>query len=634
VKGTFDPPAGLPAADLQPFEVVLTVVNGAKPVPQEGGRAELVLPSRQFAAPLRLAAAVRVAPGDNRLDVLVRNAWDKAPVVERHVFFRRPPRVVSVAAKAPGEAPFTDVEAEVESASELTRVEVNGREYPVAAVAKRVRDGEIPTWRVLVPQVSLTPGDNAIRLTVSNQDGPALAEGRTQVAYAPPKPKVAPQVQLTNRPAGAVREPKFTARFVVRSTDGEIRRVELRRGSEVLAHVEKPEQTKDSRGVFEAAGELGPVPLKDGANSFQVVAVNDGGPAQEALTVSHVPVPEWLEIDPPTSPLPRAEFTMTGRVTWTQSTDAAKVKRKLQRLRIFVNKSFQQQPPVFRPAGPNRLEFSARVVLNKRSKNLVEVVCPDLHVEAGGRQEFTVDCAEPQVDPRTLHLLIVSVDGGRGGLSDRDLAARALKALGASADGEHGLRSPVFRQVVMHPYAKDRPTQVLSGYVTPRHVRGAVKSIREHSGPNDVVLIYWLGREAAAQGEPYLLTSDSRPGRPLPQTAIPARELLNLPGDMPGACALLLDVAAGGAPPTGESAATLADSRAAVLRYAWSKTESPVEGLLMTLEDASARREAISLLDLAVAADRARGNYPGEPTLIQNLRGLPALADVVISRKP
>ena len=98
----------------------------------------------------------------------------------------------------------------------------------------------------------------------------------------------------------------------------------------------------------------------------------------------------------------------------------------------------------------------------------------------------------------------------------------------------------------MHPYEKDRPTQVVSGYVTCEHVRDALDSIRRHSKPNDLALIYWLGKEAVDDdGRLYLLTSESRPGTKLAQKAIALKEMLNFPRDVPGACVLLLDTAAG-----------------------------------------------------------------------------------------
>jgi len=635
-SGYFTRPAGLPEADLAPFEVGLRVFHDGRAVTQDGGD-EVVVPSAKLAAPDRdgraggLSAALRLEPGDNRIEVVVRNKWQTAPAVERHVSYRRPPRVVSVAAPPPGDQPLTDIVAEVESKSELTRVEGNGQEYPVAEVAARVGPAAGTTWRVTLPRVPLSPGPNDIRLVVSNADGPCLAEGRATVEFKPPKPKLPPRIEVANRPRGAVIDQNFAAQFVVRSPDSRVRRVELRAGSRVVAAVDAPEATADDPAVFKGA--LGPVPLADGSNQFQLVAINDGGPATESLTVSHVPVPARLEldIDRLPRPVPEAEFVLTGRVIFTDAINAAEVRRKLSQLRVYVNQGFMQEKPFrIRSAGPNRQEFDVRVVLNQAKGNVIEVVCPDLHPDAGGRQQFVVDCARPRETPRNLHVLIVAVDAVRGANPAKDLAHRALKALNANADGSR-LRSTVFQRVIMHPYVEGQPTQMLSEYVTKDNVLRAVESIRKNSSPNDVALIYWLGREAYENGEQYLLTSDTRPNRPLAQSALPVRQLLNFPGEVPGARALLLDVANSGAPDT-PAPWRLASTRAAVLRYPWARKDEPLDGLLVTLEAAAAAGGPISLQTLATTAARSREKFPGSPTLDQNLREVPNLANLVLSQ--
>ena len=146
-------------------------------------------------------------------------------------------------------------------------------------------------------------------------------------------------------------------------------------------------------------------------------AINDGGPATESLTVSYVPAPARLEldIDRLPRPLPEAEFILTGRAIFTDATNAAEVRRKLSQLRVYVNQGFMQEKPFrIRSAGPNRQEFDVRVVLNQAKDNVVEVVCPDLHPDVGGRQQFVVDCVRPRQTPRNLHVLIVAVDAVRG----------------------------------------------------------------------------------------------------------------------------------------------------------------------------------------------------------------------------
>ncbi|HEX4592179.1 MAG TPA: hypothetical protein VH120_19755, partial [Gemmataceae bacterium] len=616
IFGALMPPDGLPPSELQPFEVSIRVTNGGRPVAQDGEET-ITIPSARLADPRHLfpvgvvAAKARLQPGDNRIKVTVRNRWREATAVERHAFYRCPPRIVGALKTPPPDGkPFTDVIAEVESIADLTRVECNGREYPVGEVAARIRNS---TWRVTVSQVPLVPGRNAIHLIVSNRDGPCLSEGRAEVTVLPVKPKAPPKVELLSPPQGAVKEPEFTARFVVRSTGSRVRRVELRQESKVLAAVADPRQESVGQDNFEAKGDVGPVALAEGPNRFRLVAVNDGGEAQEAFVVSHVPIPEWLEIDPPTSSLPQAEFRLTGRVRWADAKREGDIQRKVQGLRVYVNNAFQQQTPTYRPVGANRLDFEVIVVLNRTKENLVEVVCPDLRPEAGGRQRFTVDCAHPKEEPRTLHLLVVSIGPGRADVTDKTLALRALKALHARG-GAEGLQSAAFKQVLMHPFEKDQPTQVVSGYVTCEHVRDALDSIRRHSKPNDIALIYWLGKEAVDEsGGLYLLTSESRPGTKLAQKAVALKEILNFPRDVPGACVLLLDTAAGNTQEI-PSAVPLPSTRVAVLRYAWAGKNTPIPGLMNALEEASRNRDATSLQDLAAFADRSRRQFEVVPT--------------------
>ena len=200
--------------------------------------------------------------------------------------------------------------------------------------------------------------------------------------------------------------------------------------------------------------------------------------------------------------------------------------------------------------------------------------------------------------------------------------------------GAGELQSTAFQRIMMHPYDKDQPTPVVSGYVTCEHVRDALESIRRHSRPNDIAMIYWLGKEAVDDnGALYLLTSESRPGTKLAQKAIALKEMLDFPRDVPGACVLLLDTAPG-TPTNTPVMVSLPSTRVAVLRYAWAGSGNPVPGLMNALQEASVQRTATSLQDLAVFADRDRRKLDVVPTWEDNLKELPALAQMVITRKP
>lgn len=621
VSGTLSPPEGMTLATLPAYEVSLRVMHNDAPVLQDG-QPEMVFPAERLADG-KLSARLRIEPGDNRVEVSVRSQWRDPATVERHVRFAQPPKITRVAAAAPGAKPFSDVTADVSSGAKLTRVECNGREYPV----EQVVSGGNGKWTVKIAELALTPGRNSISLSVNNAEGPCLAPGEAEVTFTPPKPPDPPRVELVNHPQGPTSDARFTARYVVRSTGGKVRRVELRRDAQVLAQAADPSQQESGADTYLANGELGPVTLRDGANRLTLVAVNDGGASEAAFDVSYMAVPEWLELDQPAATVPNAEFALTGRVRWTGVGREKELEQKVRSLRLYVNGGYQQQKPELRLAGANRIDFRIPAVLNQPTSNLLEVECPGLHPDAGSRQRLTVDCAHPRLEPRTLHLLFVAIHAHQSG---RSLATRALDALYAS-QGPQGPRSTVFQHVRIHPVTAEEGVPTLSGYVRQEHVTKAIESIRRYSKPNDVALIYWLGTEEAdAQGNLYLHTSQTRAGVPLPQTSIAVSSLLEFPNisNVPGACVILLDTTSVGGQPV---ALPRPSNRVALLRYAWSRQAKTVPGLMLALEEASRTRNVTSLLDLATQAEQPR---PGDPKVENNLRELPALRTLVISRKP
>lgn len=633
VRGRLTPPEGITTSDWQQFEVVFRVSNLGKPVLQEGDNLSITLPSDRLTPEHGFTKKLVIQPGDNRIDVIVRNPWRQNVAAQRHVTYKRPPRIAAaISASPPAERPFTTVSADVVSVTDLTRIECNGREYPVHDVARRVGDSD---WKLTLAEIPLIVGPNPIQLVVSNRDGSCLQPGKVNVEYVQPKPKAPPQVDLINRPRGAVKNPQFTARFVVRSNGSRIRAIELRQESRVLMAAKSPNQENDGAGVYVAQGELGPMTLTEGANNLRLVAINDGGESETGFTISYMPIPEWIEIDRPVSPQPKASFALTGRVNWAEAVKAADVERKLKGLKVYVNSAYQEQEPTYRRVGENSMEFSVNVALNRAKDNVIEVQCPELRPEAGGRQRFTLDCTQPENEPRTLHLLVVAIRHTERDPTDKQLALRALSALQARGAGDRGLKSNVFQHVVMHPYVKDKPTQVLSGYVTCEHVRDALESIRRLAKPNDVAMIYWLGTEEVNEvGDLYLHTSESRPGRKLAHTSIALKEILNFPREVPGACALLLDTAASGSPPV-ENPPTvqLPSTRVAVMRYAWSTAGDTVPGLMLALEESSRQREATSFKDLASYAGQSLQKVRQVATWDDNLKEVPALADTVIIRR-
>jgi hypothetical protein len=150
--------------------------------------------------------------------------------------------------------------------------------------------------------------------------------------------------------------------------------------------------------------------------------------------------------------------------------------------------------------------------------------------------------------------------------------------------------------------------------------------VQREAGANDLVLIYWVGRDGVHQGEHYLLTGDSRnsPAAEWSEKALPLQALLN-PNAL-GARIVLLDASAvdGAGKPTADSHR----GPAALLRRAWPTTGVPMPGLLAALEEVGKGKPGATLWDLARARP-AGAVTPGDVT--HNLDRVLSLAEVPLT---
>jgi hypothetical protein len=534
----------------------------------------------------------------------------------------------------PANKPFTEIIAHVESPSALplTRVESNGRSYDTKNVQRLIgQEKETTTWEVRVPRLSLQKGENKIHLSVSNGDGRCLKDRVLDILFKPEPEK--PAVVRIRKPKNGLREPRCLLPVRVTS-ESPIERIELRKGTEVVETFVVAKQEKNPRGEFELDWTPA-VALEDGTNGFKFIALNTGGEASDEVAVSYVREPVRLTLENHFEAVQQSPtLQLVGHISFQNPGEAAQIKDKIRRMRFYIN-DFQQRPAVLLPRDNKTTEmsFSATLLLN-REQNKVEIECPDLPPEAGAQQEFMVDCDRPQ-QPARLHLLVVGVDVHNKKDKDR-LVEQAFKALQADY-GTQGLRSAVFNRVLLHPYFPGRKEQpLLIGHIYTGMVRSGLRSIQRfieaEGSPNDVVLVYWLGRDAVeVNGTWYLPTSDSPPrdkGIAL-DTMIPLAELLGGQENAQGARVLLLDVATPFSP-----AVSLTSARAAVLRHAWSKQDRALPGLLMALETAAVSGKSdVSLRDLQDAADRFRKDYVESLELTSNLELVP-LATLVLTHKP
>jgi len=618
--------------EVVPFEVVLAVTTQGKIVRQAGGKNELVVPFRAVkdGEPLRLAR-VRLEPGSNRIRITVKNAGNESAPQERYVSFKWPPRILALSNSPPNKRRFTDLVAKVESPTEPTSVEINREQHRNVDKRRPAPDKEPAIWEIRAQDVSLIHGENPLSFSVSNEDGPCL-EKRSLLVDCKAEQEPVASVKI-NKPQEAMLDPEYDLHFRVVSFT-KLTDAELRQGNQVLQRIDVSEQKENYLGHFELKKSVR-IRLKEGPNTFRIAVLNEGGRNHDDVAVSLVRAAVRLVVAAPPDKVPGPTLTLTGHLAFRDDREALRSEEKPLRIRVFVNGFLQRLPPVQGLKSLSaRVPFAAELLLNQ-SENVIQIECPDLPLEAGRRQEWKVNCVHPR-PPAMLHLLIVGV-GVRDKQEQGRLVKQALQALQTNS-GEEGLRSSVFKRVIMHPYSDKRKVQLVADYVHQGDVTSALDKMRhfiEHNGsPSDVALIYWLGRDLIQEnGEWYLPTSESRGSATMSNTGVALRQLLALDEDVRGARVLLLDVSSAPATPSGPSSPELSATQVAMLRYEWSRQETPLPGLLMALETAAGAGKRISLHDMQVAAERYRSKYADTLTLTHNLQTSP-LAGLILIQGP
>jgi WD40 repeat protein len=623
----------------EPFEMIVTVLNRARPVIQDGARERirLVYERAQLDTLLRgdpapaVEQRLRLGAGENTIRVELCNAWHRQPVEtqSRRVFYLRPPRLLTMECSPPGKSPYTDVVARVQSPTPLLRVECNRQEYPVTAQAVGQQDEET-IWEVRVPKVGLDEGPNKIQFTARNADGDPPAP-LTKLVELPPR-GAPPQVRL-ERLSDGESEPFCYVAYRIES-ESPLEQVQLFRG---LKHV-RDLDLAGSKGLIQDTLRL---ELDPGPNDYRLVAVNAGGKRQDRVWIIHVDTPVSIHIAA-ASKVEKVEeprMELLGYVAFKDKNRAAEIAGKIGTIRVYVN-DFLQPPPRPTPSGgeANRINFSTTIVLNQ-PLNKIEVTCPELIKEAGSTPTHIVACDHPS-RPANLHVMIVGI----GIPNPRTLAARALRALQA-APAKDGMGSSAVDHVTLHSRSSVFDHVTLHGVASDYVSKGKIESMLNRvqmeimpSGkpsPNEVFLIYWLGDDARAdQGGLYLPTSETHVAeqeRPLSETAVPLQKILGTSEDVLGARVLFLDLGTGAARGR-QTTLDLFHVHAAVMRHRFAPGEPPPL-LLQALEDMARQRkpgEPISLKDFRSEARAYFGRFKGSE-LFDNLTAI-ALAELVIRR--
>lgn len=517
--------------------------------------AEALLPQKIF-----------LKPGLNRLELRLDHEWGGAS--SEHVVdvrYVRPPRVAKVEADLDKALPFVRLRAEVHSPlkpqaalADALIVEANGlrRTYAGAVVAKATTDPTGRKWLVQVDAVPLVVAAdqkihvNQIKLSIANVDGPSDFSEPTVVSYKNPPPPL-PEIALVSPRTAAVilEEPEVKLVFAIKSAPKPktVEVSDVTQGRPVLRPAKLSAQEGDNYRY-----DTGTLPLQWGMNTLKIVAVNDGGSKELFLTLTVPPRPVQLSIDgirskgqvvklaerdeqhpPHFPPVAEGSVVLEGKVLLNDKTSGDHP------VRVYVN-GYQQFPVKLGPPAPGKpLErpFKARLILNLPT-NSIEVDLPTLAKELDIRKDFVVPCQKPV---HGQHLNIVLLAPGLQRKDEGDLKKKVAKALDLQDLGDRNLyKSKIFELARMHLVSYVNYAQVDSLLF---NIRGRLLERARAGRPNDVVMIYFLGKETVTAEGRLLWTSETRMGPRGPERVLALNDLVTRHfQDFAGAQVLFLEL--------------------------------------------------------------------------------------------
>lgn len=605
----------------------------------------------------RLEADLSLEPGNNAVQVVVRNPWHRSATPPTLVIFRSPPRVAAVTPGPVENKPprvTLNATAETANARPLTRVEVQSWQAsaegrlptraemsvrPIPPEAWKPQKGpRRTTWIIVANDIPLSEGKNFVRLVAGNQDGDSPEVKPLEVVYQKPvEPKARVQI-LEPATNTVVLSPRLKVRLSVQS-QSPVTRVELvregeaARDREVLAAL--PGTGQPALGLV--IDQVSEITLKRGLNTLYLLAVNEGGEAVSApLVVNYQYVPlariglDRLEAggqgfeaqgEPREGvlrfpPLPQGRATLFGHVAWDPENDQALT--AISYVRVFVN-GHQLLPVTLEPAagGQRRREFKVDVALNLAQGNLINVGLPSPQIvpEAGSHRGLLVDCRAPLPPRGFAHLLILSQEQA----DDDAVRRQVLGSLRATPQGKDRFTMPGFSEggQVYGPLIGEELTLPRLNLQLNR-IRQQLRRRAQSGSADDVVMIYFRGTETLAGRDHLLQTGPAGAAALALPPGVSFSYLADFFAKNQGAQLWLLDVThpPSGAVAAAEAADAVAGSREpnlAVWRYTWTgppQTQAASARLITNLREALARAQNLGEVRELLGAKFARP--PGE----------------------
>jgi WD40 repeat protein len=505
---------------------------------------------------------IELQPGDNMVEVEVRNDTWARPIQKYRIYSPRLPELVNATQPPVPNKPRVDVTATFKTSSDLPltggRVRGEGtgdRDLTPKDYAQKP-NGD---WEVTARDVVLKEGVNTIQLWARNRDGETLKPAEFRLSFtSPDKP-----------PTIAVRDPRQDVpldpgQTLSVSTPHQVFQIQVRSHSpisqlELLSGQGRKDLTSDVVVKQEEGARVFildktvPLELNTGRNELRVVVVNASGPSSLAWTMFCKPPSPFVHLEsieeraPPGTillpdhrdhdrpvfdrPAGSAQLWLHGYVQWPDKNDPL-IKDPDLRVRVWVNDAEQEEGRLLADDGQSRRSFKVGVLLTQEKHNRVQLAFPGLALEAN--PEFFLDCrVKPELDQR-LHLLVVAPERS----NPESLTESLLTALQAERSADGTLRAKAFKKgLTIRTAPRD---------CTRERVYSLLLEIKDMNATlgaaNDVVLVYFQGREKMTDDDLLLLTGLSREDDPLlKERAIECKKLRKILSEVRGAKVLLLD---------------------------------------------------------------------------------------------
>jgi WD40 repeat protein len=566
-----------------------------------------------------LSARIAIRPGNNAIEVRLKNEWGSESAARTQVTYLRPPRAVELTAPAETKTPTVDVLARIWSPvplqNERLRLEVNGTRQAIPALTTE-KTGDENIWLLKLKDILLqggtVPKQNLVRLWVGNSEADCRKPAEATILYKPEQPPPVVEI-LEPRTNARTTSSSMTLRFLARSTTP-LRSLKLVRDGAPAISVDVTKLKPDGSGKFELKAEEA-LKLATAFNNLRLEAVNDGGHAEASVNVNYVRMPVRLQITEPAdgAAFKQSRVTVRGKLLFDEVDERDDPRlSQAENVRVFVNGFLQ--PPVklgaARGDAANGWErsFEGTVLLNhaREQENVIKVALANFAEAEGPSSLLNVRCLETE-KPQRIHLLVVSPEEKAQENLKKEFSG-VLKSF--TQDPQHFLPAED-RYLNGDDASLDN---VLYQLVYTRH---KIDKTRSASPGTDLLMLYYRGTELVTEDDHFFRLKGPALAAEESRYQLRCASLAERFAEIPGAQILLLDVhrqkpkgalADGPGRDMIEKWSDFADIElhSAVMRYAWfGVSDVPGDARLI-----KALEEAMPKANKLVEVSRLLGDYP------------------------